>query len=354
MGVLGGEWLVPAHVNNRVNIVETDEYELHTDIDVTFTMSGQTDTGLTFGASIDLDESDGSGSGTDAEGASPAFEGRTQGGEEIFISGAFGTLTMGDTDGALDWALKDVGLGSSLGDAHTAHLGYIGNDFVDDGNRYADEVPTKDGDGQILRYDHSFGDFAVALSADIAEADGKDILAAGAKYSVSLPVMRLGMGVGWQQRAPHQFTEGDEKDAIGISLDAEFDNGFQIVLNWADLGDSHEGFGDAADNTVTENFMGIGLAYELDDWTFAANYGRITEGAPLYTGQEGIGIAVNYDLGGGAEIQLGFSESKCKPVMVDSQGRYASGGAVYEVSDDRCFDRGNDDSAFSLGVAMNF
>ena len=125
MGVLGGEWLVPAIVNNRVNIVETDEYELHTDIDVTFTMSGQTDTGLTFGASIDLDESDGSGSGTDAEGASPAFDNRMQGGEEIFISGAFGTLTMGDTDGALDWALKDVGLGSSLGDAHTAHLGYI-------------------------------------------------------------------------------------------------------------------------------------------------------------------------------------------------------------------------------------
>ncbi|MEO1580050.1 MAG: porin, partial [Pseudomonadota bacterium] len=35
------------------------ETQFHTDIDVTFTMSGETDGGLTFGASIDLDESDG-------------------------------------------------------------------------------------------------------------------------------------------------------------------------------------------------------------------------------------------------------------------------------------------------------
>ena len=351
MGVLGGDW-----VDDNAN---DTSYELHTDIDVTFTMSGQTDTGLTFGASIDLDESDGSGSGDDAEGASPAFDNRDQGGEEIFVSGAFGTLTMGDTDGALDWALKDVGLGSSLGDAHTAHHGYIGNDLVDNGHGLAENADArdnyeKDGEGQIVRYDRSFGDFAVAISADIADGGGKDILAAGAKYSFSLPAVRLGAGVGWQQRAPLDFAEGDEKDAVGVSLDAEFDNGFQIVLNWADMGDSDEGFGNAGNNTLTEEFMGIGLAYEMDDWTFAANYGRIAEGAPLDTRQEGYGIAVNYDMGGGAEIQLGFSESKCAALVLDDQDNYVSGGAVYHDSDERCFERGDDDSAFSLGVAMNF
>ena len=361
MGILSGEWLHPAVLDSggrSAPIVETDEYELHTDIDVTFTMSGETDTGLTFGASIDLDESDGNGTGADAEGESPAFEGRTQGGEEIFISGAFGTLTMGDTDGALDWALKDVGLGSSLGDAHTAHHGYIGNDFVDNGHGFAERAFAgdnyeKDGEGQIVRYDRSFGDFAVAISADIADGGGKDIFAAGAKYSFSLPAVRLGAGVGWQQRAPLDFAEGDEKDAVGVSLDAEFDNGFQIVLNWADMGDSDEGFG-ADNNTLTEEFMGIGLAYEMDDWTFAANYGRIAEGAPLDTRQEGYGIAVNYYMGGGAEIQLGFSESKCATLVLDDRGNYVSGGSVYHDSDERCYNRGDDDSAFSLGVAMNF
>ena len=138
MGVLGGDWIadrVPTRTDNNGtpadpsddfpvygNVIPGQgEFEFHTDIDVTFAMSGRTDTGLTFGASIDLDESDGDG----AEGASAAFDNRDQGGEEIFVSGAFGTLTMGDTDGALDWALQDIGVGGSLGDAHTSHHGYI-------------------------------------------------------------------------------------------------------------------------------------------------------------------------------------------------------------------------------------
>ncbi|KKL69695.1 hypothetical protein LCGC14_2112360, partial [marine sediment metagenome] len=43
MGIFGGDGI---------------EDQFHTDIDVTFSMSGSTDNGLTFGASIDLDESD--------------------------------------------------------------------------------------------------------------------------------------------------------------------------------------------------------------------------------------------------------------------------------------------------------
>ena len=335
MGILGGEWLVP---NNLISAY--DEFELLTDIDVTFTMSGQTDTGLTFGASIDLEESDGSGSGNDAEGASPAFDNRDQGGEEIFVSGSFGTLTMGDTDGALDWALVDIGLGESLGDAHTSHIGYIGNDFVD----------SQDGDGQIARYDRSFGDFAFAFSADIAEAGGKDILSAGAKYSIAFPIMRLGVGIGWQQREPHEFDEGKEKDAIGVSLDADFDNGFQIVANYVDLGDSPEGYLNKENNTVTELFKGFGIGYEMDKWSFAMNYSRITEEWPVYTAQNGYGIAVNYDMGGGAEFQMGFSESNCNPL-----GDNDTGGVVFNDAHQRCFNgRGGDDSAFSLGVKMNF
>ena len=40
--------------------------------------------------------------------------------------------------------------------------------------------------------------------------------------------------------------------------------------------------------------------------------------------------------------------------MLDNQGNYVSGGAVYHDSDERCYNRRDDDSAFSLGVAMNF
>ena len=313
-------------------------------------MSGQTDTGLTFGAQIDLDESDGDGS----EGASGAFDNRKQGGEEIFISGAFGTLTMGDTDGALDWALQDIGIGDSIGDVHTSHHGYIGNDFGDGGENGSDGHDN--GDGQIARYDFSFGDFAIALSADIAEAEGDDILAAGAKYSFSLPAMRLGVGVGWQQRVEVIRDTGSpsnqyrtQRDASGISLDAEFENGFRAILNWVDMGHSYRNY----NPDWPETFEGIGLAYAMDDWTFAANYGRQrtsgrnNSGNFLKLGQDGYGVAVNYDLGGGAEMQFGYHKTNCPAYDPPTIG------AITREADTACGNSLSQD-AFSLGVAMNF
>src|SRR6056297_2410726 len=71
-----------------------DNTEFHNDIDVTFTLSGATDNGLTFGASIDLDEADGTAV--------------IESSNSVFISGAFGTLSMGDVDGAYDQALDGI------------------------------------------------------------------------------------------------------------------------------------------------------------------------------------------------------------------------------------------------------
>ena len=370
------------------------KYELHTDIDVTFAMSGQTDAGLIFGASIDLDESD----GKDDSGNSRAFDGRTQGGEEIFVSGTFGTLTMGDTDGALDWALQEIGLGSSLGDAHTVHAGYNGNDFADG---YG---------GQIFRYDYSFGDFAVALSANLSdgspsdaihyvtrvdinafdsdiEPDGMsqrgDILAVGVKYNSSFAAMELGVGVGWSQLGHHRsqpsYTD-KHNEALGVSLDAKFNNGFRAILNWVDMGDSpdhekdivhwrswdpagalaHPNYSlNIAEEDGPEQYMGLGIGYAIDDWTFAINYGLYTEDQPDTTDdpeQRGFAVVVNYDLGGGAELQLGYSKSTCKAqiegVGDPDSGNYEprTGGAVYHGA---C-NHNDENSALSLGVAMNF
>ena len=421
MGALGGGWIVDHglpqgigrddcgtnHIHDPIRDPESNvrrsfrpngpgcpipgqgKYELHSDIDVTFAMSGQTDTGLTFGASIDLDESD----GKDDLGNSPAFDGRTQGGEEIFVSGAFGTLTMGDTDGALDWALQEIGIGSSLGDAQTVHAGYNGNDFADG---YG---------GQIVRYQHSFGNYAVALSANLSDGSPNDaihyltlddfsaftpnivpgmsrrddIFAVGAKYSASLAsAMELGVGIGWSQLG----YDGEDDEALGISLDAKFGNGFRAILNWVDMGDSPDHEKDIAqwrawdtagaladpnyqyniaDEDGPEQYMGIGLGYAFDDWLVAINYGQYTEDQPLTTEdpeQRGFAVVVNYDLGGGAELQLGYSKSTCKAqiegVNVDNPDASdyfpRSGGAVYHGA---C-NHNDENSALSLGVAMSF
>ena len=362
MGVLGGDWIADTdngtdgfadNADDRIIPGQTD-YELHTDIDVTFSMAGQTDTGLFFGAQIDLDESDGFGSGDDARGNSLAFENREEGGETIFVAGPFGVLTMGDTDGALDWALQEIGIGGSLGDAHVEHLGYSSPNFAD----------YEDGSGQIARYEYSFGDFAVALSADIADSGGEDILSAGASYLADLGGTRLGVGLGYQQRGH----DGKENDAVGVSLTAAMENGFLAVLNWVDMGDSAVTLSSrnrddpVVGNGVSEQFVGIGLGYRMDDWLFSANYGSITENgmAPrgmIDRGQDGYGIAVNYNLGGGAQVQLGYSNSSCKKATDTTNVDNDRGGPVTSSNPNAVYACGvHDDeySTFSLGVAMSF
>jgi len=278
MGIIGGDGI---------------ETQFHTDVDVTFTMSGETDNGLTFGASIDLDEST----------TGNAFGNTTQGGETVFLSGNFGTLTMGDTDGALDWALTEAIIGGAINDDHE-HGGYTGNS-------YADGVY----DGQIARYDYSFGDFAFAVSVEIDDTGvGDPVFGIGGKYSASLGTVDLGVGIGYQDYATDE--------AIGISIDAAFSNGFQAILNYSDMGDSDGG-------GVGEEHFGIALGYSMDAWTFAVNYGQFTEGA---NDQDGYGLVVNYDLGGGAEVQFGYGSTQNCGVF--------AGCAVADT--------------FSFGVAMSF
>ena len=335
MGVLSGDWVKNRGAVNNTGTEEQpvyaggdvipgqSEYELHTDIDVTFTMSGQTDTGLSFGASIDLDESDGDGD----EGASKAFDGRTEGGETIFISGGFGTLTMGDTDGALDWALQEVGIGGTIGDVHTTHAGYSGNGIAD-------------GD-QIARYDYSFGDFGMALSAQIDDNGGDDILAVGAKYNASLAAMELGLGLGYTQLGK----DGKEDDALGVSLDADFNNGFRAILNWVDMGANEN------DNDQGEQYIGLGLGYTVDDWTIAANWGEYSRDLPATDDdyeQSGYALVVNYDLGGGAVAQFGYSKASCGEHGVVTDNSDCTHGTAPDTIPVPDGDR------ISLGVAMSF
>ncbi|MGR3344931.1 MAG: porin, partial [Paracoccaceae bacterium] len=93
------------------------ETKFHSDLDVKFSLTGESDNGLSYGATIDLDEL---ADGIDADGG-PA---------SVFISGAFGTLTLGDTDGALDWALKEAIIGGAIDDAHE-HAGYNSHSGLD-------------------------------------------------------------------------------------------------------------------------------------------------------------------------------------------------------------------------------
>ena len=248
----------------------------HTDIDATFKMSGETDNGLSFGASVDLDEVNNS---VSLGGSAPnGFNN-----ENVFIKGSFGNLTMGDTDGAFDWALTEVGMLSSLADDHTTHAGYSGNSGLDG------STDSAAGDGLIARYDYSFGDFGIAVSAEIDNDAGDDnVFGLGAKWSGDMGAMALGVGVGFQ-------TNGTN-DIAGASVKVS-SAGFDVVVNYSDL----DGFGGK------DSHAAIGLGYTTGALSLTANYGTYD----LVGGgdDKGWGAAANYDLGGGAVVMVGYGDS---------------------------------------------
>jgi hypothetical protein len=121
-----------------------------------FTMSGTADNGT------DLRHGDRHGRDHRQRHDQPVWPERRRG-VAIFISGDFGTLTMGDTDGGLDWAMTEVAtsLVASLGDDETTHMPATTATASLDGHY----------DGQVLRYDYSFGDFAVRRSRSKQDDD---------------------------------------------------------------------------------------------------------------------------------------------------------------------------------------
>ena len=298
MGIIGGDGI---------------ETQFMQSVDVRFSMSGETDNGLTFGATIDLDDSqDTAALGRDT------VDSTTYSDFTVFISGSFGTLTMGDTDGALDWAMTEVNIGGSIADNETGHAGFNGNGT----NSY---------DGQIVRYDYSFGDFAFAVSAELDDTGVSDPnLGIGFKYSGDLGGVTLGVGLGYE-------FDGNV-DYVGVSLTAKMDNGFEARFNYSDFGTAgmildHSGIGGLTTNFV-DSHMAIGVGYTMDAITVGANYGVYNATIPGWADSTGFGLAVDYDLGGGAVVQFGYGSSSVQNTLV-------LGDTVST-------------NTFSLGLAMSF
>ena len=273
------------------------ETEFHQDIEVTFTMTGETDGGLSFGTSVQLDEGGTGGAGTvttDDQGVA------------IFISGDFGTVTLGDTDGALDWALTEAGNVAnpgSIADDETSHAGYFGS--------YRDG----DYDGQIVRYNNTIGDFGFAISVEMDDSGVRDSgYAVGFKYAADLGGTTLNFGLGYQ--------DTDTRNATGISVTAAMDSGLSAGFTYTQL--------DGGTPAQNGNHMGIGFGYSMDAISVHANYGKFDydDGSEA----EGYGISAAYDLGGGLSAHLGLGDSSTK-----------SAAGVSGSSD-----------SFSLGLAMSF
>ena len=274
--------------------------DLHTDVDVTFTMAGEADNGLTFGANIDLDE---------VAGGIPHGD---QVGETLFIAYGNMKLTAGDTDGAFDAALTEVALaGGSLTDNETTHAGYNGNAGLDPLNG-----------GQVATFSYSADSFTGYVSASLtggaSTTASNNVFGVGVSYSMDLGDSSVGVGLGHQSATGQSIT--------GISLNGSFGGGFSAAVNFSTK--------DGAGSTIDEDHVGLGIGYSQDALAVGLNWGEYSDkGGVAGATESGIGLAASYDLGGGLSAQLGMNSGETK----------ASAAAAAVKSD-----------SWSLGLAMSF
>lgn len=274
MGVSGG------------NGAGTDgEEQFHNDISITFNASGETDGGLSFGVKAQIDNKNGRNPNGDVKWDD----------EAVFISGAFGKLTLGETDGALDWALSEIYAGSSINDDHSSHAGGYFNTGLD--GIY---------DNQIARYEYSFGDFAFGASVELDDnpnvaddvtttlvdetyVQGDVNWAIGGKWSGDVAGTNVGFGAAYQSN--------NDFDIFGFTASAQLASGFTVNAEYIDL--------DGSDFGVAMNdWMGVAAGYAAGPLLVQVNYGVFD----TVTGPniDGYGAVVNYDLGGGVVAMAGY------------------------------------------------
>jgi outer membrane protein OmpU len=244
MGVVKG-------FSDDTTTVDFDESDVYfsSRVRVEFTLSGATDNGLEFGASIRADN---------------ASDGAKGDAGSVFLSGAFGKLSMGDVDGAANAAV-----------GHVSGVGYTGLGDLNESTFIAN------GDGSSdpsMLYEYTAGDLTFYLSATNPGVDAVAVSAAVA------------------------YTFGDYSVALGYEdNDAGTDH---IILG------GNATFGPA---TVKARWGTASGAVDGDQWALSLDYttGAIT-GTAFYAddselgGAEAWGLGGKYDLGGGAAVKAGY------------------------------------------------
>ena len=317
---------------------EAQETQFFTDLDVRFTMTGEADNGLTFGATIDLDEA--------ADRSNPGrFESpNVQGGENMFVAFGGARLTMGDTDGAVDFAVPEMGLaGGSLNDDETGHAGFNDADGFMDAMVFGDADDSGlafdgAGDGQVARFDYSYDAFTFSVSAEqLADGEDRDLIVTdlrgipldivdagstvwgvGVSYSGDLSGVALTAGLGYQ-------TLEEVGDVTSIGVTGELTNGLSLGATYTQFASDVDGLDDI-------EHVGLGVGYSMDAFAVGVNWGQFDQDGDT---MEGWGLAGTYDLGGGLSARLGYGHNQ------DDFADTAAGDA-------------DEWNTWSLGLRMNF
>ena len=288
--------------------------QFFTDVDIDFDMVGEADNGMTFGASVDLDE------------ANSTFPANDDNGVNYFIAYGGARLDAGDVDGAFDAALSETNLvGGSINDDETLHGGFEYEVFGQTFN--LNNGLDGKGDGQVFTFSYSFDAFTGYLSMEQVNNGGDDsIYGIGAKYVASFAGADMTFGLGYQYSNNSSIGGFNDAEVLGGSVEAAFTNGFTVAANYTDV--SFNG----AD--TDGSYYSIGAGYEINAIGIGVNYGEYDFPNDDFDAS-GLGLAATYDFGGGLVAQFGYGTS-------DISDAAETAGSPYE------------DDHYSLGLSMAF
>lgn len=305
--------------------------QFHNDFQVDFNFSGETDGGLTFGGSFQLEDNEDSANfGSTQINGTPRIDE-----EHFYVSGAFGQVTLGETEGAMEWALGYIYSGTSLSDDHSTHAGAYWNTGLD--GSY---------DDQIARYEYSFGDFSVAGSLELDDnnsvaqgssptANGDPVYGIGAKWGGTISGVDVAAAVAYQDNSTFQIwgVSGTVALPMGLSITAQYADLDGAVSHYA----SSNGF-----SANSDSWYGVGVAYSTGPLLLSANYGAYdtasVDGVARDVTIDGYGFLANYDLGGGAVVMAGYGHSNVPSGVAPGSGSY----------------NGKGEDTWSLGLGLSF
>ncbi|WP_108485257.1 porin [Oceaniglobus ichthyenteri] len=256
--------------DGRMGIIDMDDARgLHftSRIRISFAASGETDSGLSFGGSVRVDNYENDQATNGQEGS-------------VFVSGAFGKLSMGDVSGAAEAAVGDLsGVGlTGLGDRN--EVTYLLNSAA------------------VYRpsalYEYSTGSLTFYASAENPGAPAvvgspfgtNEAYGVGVKYSAGNYTVALG------------YENYNTTDAFGVDTG----NIDHIVLGGtAAFGDATVKaiYGSVDDAISTNDQYGLSLDYVFGATTATAF------AIEQFDGETDFGIGASYDLGGGAALKGG-------------------------------------------------
>lgn len=259
-------------------------------------MTGETNSGITFGATIRADNAIG-GNG-DLNGA----EGDGMSAGEVFVSGSFGTLTFGDTNGADEQWVGDLvgdysltGLGDLDETAFLSNGGSFGpdntNDFFSDPNAR----PT-------VRYDFDIAGFGLSLSGN----RDLDSWAVGAGYAGNFGGGTFNIGAGYYDYADFDtVAQGpiEGGDQISAVIGGTFgDYGANVIWDRANAGNG------------SFTTLGAGLTAGFGDFSLGAWWRKVltAKGDGVFAqadGADAYALTGQYDLGGGATVNGGVQKN---------------------------------------------